>query len=180
MCVSMCVNRVAASDWMWLPEQPLAGAHALVAVVSQLQLATVLRTYPNGAIRLQLFDTQAFTFTGPEVRLPPPRTLLEAEQRLLPLTSLRPHWVGRSVSVCACSTSLWYQHASHSTHNTLTSTWSAVAGYKLPSMRAERNCRRQRAGGAALAGHAMSLTESCEAAAGHGLGSTRIAPTAPM
>ena len=58
---SITSNRVAAGDWMWLPEQPLAGAHALVAVVSQLQLATVLRTYPNGAIRLQLFDMSCRT-----------------------------------------------------------------------------------------------------------------------
>ena len=48
-------------------------------------------------IGVQIFDDQALTFNGAEIRLPPPRTQLEAHQRLLTLTSLRPHWVGQRV-----------------------------------------------------------------------------------
>ena len=95
---SLSTNQCAAGDWVWLPEQPQAGAHALVAVVSRLQLARVQRTFKNGAVGVQLFDNEAFTFSGAEIRLPPPRTKLEAEQRLLALdTSLRPFWVGQRV-----------------------------------------------------------------------------------
>ena len=78
---SLGTNLCAAGDWVWLPEQPQAGAHALVAVVSRLLLAKVLHTYTNGAVGVQLFDKEAFSFSSAEMRLPPPRTVLEAEQR---------------------------------------------------------------------------------------------------
>ena len=52
-----------------------------MAVVSRLLLAKVLHTYTNGAVGVQLFDKEAFSFSSAEMRLPPPRTVLEAEQR---------------------------------------------------------------------------------------------------
>ena len=73
------------------------GAHSLVATVSRLQLAKVLHTLANGAIDVQIFDEQTMAFSGAEMRLQRPRTRIEAEQRLLALTSLRPHWVGQRV-----------------------------------------------------------------------------------
>ena len=94
---SLTTNQCVAGEWVWLPEQPQAGAHSLVAAVSRLQLAKVLHTYNNGAVGVQVFDEQALAFTGAELRLPPPRTVLEASQRLLKLTSLRPNWVGQRV-----------------------------------------------------------------------------------
>ena len=61
---------------MWLPEQPQAGAHAQVATVSALKLAKVLHTYGHGAIDVQIFDEQAMAFSGAEMRLQRPRTLI--------------------------------------------------------------------------------------------------------
>ena len=83
---------------MWLPEQPQAGAHEIVAAVAGLSLAKpkVPHIYGNGAISLKLFDQSSMTFSSKR-RLPPPRTVLEAEQRLFALTSIRPHWVGQRV-----------------------------------------------------------------------------------
>ena len=61
----------ATHDWVCLPDQPQAGAHALVAIVSRLPLAKVLRRYTNGAIGVRFFDEKAFAFSGFEMRLPP-------------------------------------------------------------------------------------------------------------
>jgi len=57
---ALSTNLHAVGDWVWLPVEPQAGAHALVAVVSRLQLAKVQRTYTNGAVGMQLFDEEAF------------------------------------------------------------------------------------------------------------------------
>ena len=94
---SLSTNQCEVGEWVWLPEQPQAGAHAQVATVSALTLAKVQHIYANGAIDVQVFDEQNMSFSGVDMRLPRPRTLLEAEQRLLRLTSLRPHWVGQHV-----------------------------------------------------------------------------------
>jgi len=94
---SLKTNQFTAGDWVWLPEEPQAGAHALVASVSGLALAKVQQVYGNGAVGVQLFDECTLTFGGSETRLPPPRSVLHAHQRLLALTSLRPHWVGQRV-----------------------------------------------------------------------------------
>ena len=41
---SLGTNLCAAGDWVWLPEEPQAGAHALVAAVSRLMMMTCIVT----------------------------------------------------------------------------------------------------------------------------------------
>jgi len=67
---SLTTHQLQLAILVWLPERPQAGAHAVVAVVSRLTLAKVQHIYANGAVGVQIFDDQALTFYGAEIRLP--------------------------------------------------------------------------------------------------------------
>ena len=46
----MQLNPCAVGEWVWLPEEPQAGASLPVALVSRLRLAKVQHVHANGTI----------------------------------------------------------------------------------------------------------------------------------